>query len=120
MNRILVDTNVLVEIWRNPGKGPIVLHQSAKSINTITYIEFLQGARLRDKQKAKEFLESYNHVRLDVASCDTAIELIEKHSEDDGLRLADALIAATCLVNDLELLTLNRRHFQNISDLKLI
>lgn len=120
MKRILVDTNVLVQIWRNPGSGPPVSHQSLKSINTITYIEFIQGTRLRDKQKAKEFLQIYDHLRLDSATCDTAVDLIEKHSETDGLRLADALIAATCLVHDLDLLTLNRRHFQKISHLKLI
>lgn len=120
MKRILVDTNVLVEMWRNPRSGPPVLQQSSKSINTITYIEFVQGTRLRDKQKAKEFLQIYDHLRLDAATCDTAIQLIEKHSETDGLRLADALIAATCLVHDLELVTLNRRHFQKIANLKLI
>ncbi len=120
MKRILVDTNVLVEMWRNPGSEPPVLHQSSESINTITYIEFIQGTRLRDKQKAKEFLENYDHLRLDAPTCDTAVDLIEKHSETDGLRLADALIAATCLVHDLDLLTLNRRHFQKVANLKLI
>ncbi len=54
MNRILVDTNVLIEIWRNPGSEPAVLHTSSKWINTITYIEFLQGANLKTEAKGKK------------------------------------------------------------------
>lgn len=120
MNGILVDTNVLIEVWRNPGSGPAVLNSSSKWVNTITYFEFLQGTSLRHKQKATDFLQNYGHLRLDAATCDTAVELIEKHSETNGLRLADALIAATSLAHDLDLLTLNRRHFQKIANLKLI
>lgn len=39
---------------------------------------------------------------------------------DSSLRLADSLIVATCIANDCNLLTLNRKHFQNIDSLNLI
>ena len=120
MNRILVDTSVLIQIWRNPKSRPDVLDNSLISISSITYIEFLQGANLKQKRKAKNFLRDFEHIRLDHAICDTAIDLIDRHSQYDGLRLADALIAATSIVNDLDLLTLNRRHFAKIKALKLI
>jgi len=90
------------------------------SISSVTYIEFLQGANLRQKKKANDFLGAFDHLRIDPSVCDIAIDLIDKHSQYDGLRLADALIAATCLENDLDLLTLNRRHFEKISALRLI
>lgn len=106
--------------WRNPDIRPSEPSDVSKCINSVTYIEFLQGANKRQRPKAKSFLEDYEHIRLDGAICDKAIDLIEKHSHSDGLRLADALIAATCLVLDLELLTFNRRHFQSMADLKLI
>ncbi len=120
MKRVLVDTTILVDIWRNGASQWPELGPTSNHINTVSYIEFLQGANRRDKKKTIEFLDQYDHIRLDRATCDTAIDLIEKHSETDGLRLADALIAATCLVHDLDLLTLNRRHFQKIVNLKLI
>jgi len=120
MSRILLDTSVHIVTWRNPDSQPAALSDSSIFINTITYIEFLQGANKRQKPTAKKFLQSYFHLRLDSDICDTAIALIDKHSHTDGLRLADALIAATCLVHDLDLLTLNRRHFQKIANLKMI
>ena len=120
MNRVLVDTTILIDIWRKGSSQWPELDHSSNHISTVSYIEFLQGANRREKEKSIEFLDQYDHIRLDRAISDTAIELIEKHSETDGLRLADALIAATCLVHDLDLLTLNRRHFQKIADLKLI
>lgn len=120
MSRVLIDTTILIDIWRKGASQWPELDDNSNHISTVGYIEFLQGANRREKEKSIEFLTQYNHIRLDSATCDTAIELIEKHSETDGLRLADALIAATCLVHDLDLLTLNRRHFQKIANLKLI
>lgn len=120
MKRILVDTNVLIELWRNPGSEPAVFSDCIKTVNTIIHIEFLQGANSRQKTKAKNFLDQFEHLRLDADTCDTAVSLIDKYSEKEGLRLADALIAATCLVNSLDLLTINRRHFQNVKGLNLI
>lgn len=75
---------------------------------------------MRQRAKAKIYLANFEHIRLDTTICDKAIDLIEKYSHSEGLRLADALIAATCLVLDLDLLTFNRRHFQKIAGLKLI
>lgn len=120
MNRILLDTNVLVVSWRNSDVRLPQPNNVSKCINSVTYIEFLQGANKRQRPKAKRFLGDYEHVRLDANICDMAIDLIEKYSHSDGLRLADALIAATCLVLDMDLLTFNRRHFRKIADLKLI
>lgn len=120
MNRVLVDTTILVDIWRNGASQWPELEPASNHISTVSYIEFLQGSNRRDKEKTIKFLDHYGHIRLDHSTCDTAIELIRKHSETHGLRLADSLIAATCLVHDLDLLTLNRRHFQKIANLKLI
>jgi len=120
MNRILLDSSVLIDIWRKGESGWPVLETSSNYVSTISYIEFLQGANRRQKKDALGLLNRYDHVRLDAATSDAAVALIDKHSETDGLRLADALIAAACLVHDLDLLTLNRRHFQKIVNLKLI
>ena len=36
------------------------------------------------------------------------------------IKLPDAIIAATCMVNGLEILTLNTKDFENINKLKVI
>ncbi|MBK8466941.1 MAG: PIN domain-containing protein [Chloracidobacterium sp.] len=120
MKRILLDTTVLVVNWRHPGVQASQPAETTNCINSITYIEFLQGANKRQIADAKAFLNTFEHIRLDAKISDKAIELIEIHSDRDGLRLADALIAATCLSLDLELVTYNRRHFKKIANLKLI
>jgi len=46
------------------------------------------------------------------------IDLIRTYSNTHGLLLADALIAATCLENDLTLVTYNVKDFHFIQGLK--
>jgi predicted nucleic acid-binding protein len=93
-------------------------------INPITYYEISRGLLAINSpvksQKFKELcqvfgiLELSNRV-LDIAAQNYAIlrkkgELIED---------ADLFIAATCLANDLVLITNNRRHFSRIDELKI-
>ena len=120
MSRALVDTSILVQRWRERKSVPMSVENRSKAISTVTYIELLQGANRRQKAETLVFLKEFEHVRLDREISDRAIELIDYHSETDGLRLADALIAATCLTQNLPLLTLNRRHFECIDGLELI
>jgi predicted nucleic acid-binding protein len=48
-----------------------------------------------------------------------AVRLVERHALTEGLRLADALIAATALVRGFQLVTANERHYRAIRGLKL-
>ncbi len=120
MNRVLVDSSIIIDIWRRGKSAWPELQSSVACLSTVSYIEVLQGAHRRQKDETIEWLNQYHHLRLDEPICDLAVELIKIHSETDGLRLADSLIAATSLIHNLDLLTLNRRHFQKIADLKLI
>ena len=120
MSRALVDSSVLIDIWRRGEIAWPELKSNLTYISTVSYIEVLQGAHVRQKAATLEMLNRYRHLRIYEATCDLAIELIEEHSGRDGLRLADSFIAASCLVHSLPLLTLNRRHFQNIDGLELI
>jgi len=48
------------------------------------------------------------------------IELVRTYSKSHGLMFGDAIIAATCLENDLILITYNVRDFQFIGKLKVL
>jgi predicted nucleic acid-binding protein len=50
----------------------------------------------------------------------SAIRLLEEHAVSHGLRLVDALLAATALENAAELATANMRHYRRIGGLRLI
>lgn len=49
-----------------------------------------------------------------------AVSLVREFSHNKGLRMPDALIAATSLELDITLFTYNKRHFEFIDGLKLI
>ncbi len=116
---ILLDTNILIEIWR----GNSLLENKVESldcaIDTVVRLEFLQGAKKNQLEKSKTFINRYEFVPFSASISYTAIDLIESHAHS-GLRLADALIAAACLENNFQLLTFNIKHFEFIEGLELI
>lgn len=63
-------------------------------------------------------LDNFPLFPIDVDISIRALELIDKYSNTHGLLLADALIAATALENDLTILTYNVADFQFIQNLK--
>lgn len=58
-------------------------------------------------------------IPLTATVSEKAMLLIDRHALSSGLRLADALIGATALEQDLALFTANVKHFEPIQDLKL-
>jgi predicted nucleic acid-binding protein len=118
---ILIDTDVL--IWYTRG------HPGAKSrlslihpwrISVITYLELAQGCRSKDELvqlKGSLAARDAQVLPLSSAISDRSISLIDAHALSNGLRLADALIAATTLEYDLTLLTANTKHFVVIQGL---
>ena len=52
---------------------------------------------------------------IDNKTIEKTIAIRKKHK----IKLPDAFIAATCLVNDLYILTLNRKDFENIEGLRV-
>lgn len=87
-------------------------------MSVISRIELLGFVfnKLEDEVKAKKFLEDSTMFQLTDAIADQAIEIRKLHK----IKLGDAIIAATSLVNDLTLLTRNEADFENIFNLKFI
>lgn len=56
---------------------------------------------------------------LTPAISERAINLIDTYALTSGLKVADALIGATALENNLSLLTCNVKHFAPIDQLKI-
>jgi predicted nucleic acid-binding protein len=48
-----------------------------------------------------------------------AKQIVEKYGLSHNMKIMDALIAATAMTYDLELMTLNHKHFQFLLQLKL-
>ena len=120
MGVVLVDACVLIEILR--GKNNLLDKISDKdfAINSIVYMELIQGAK--NKQgvtKLEKFLKNFDLIHIDEKISEKAMKLIKTYSKSHSLIIADAIIAATCLEKDIELLTLNLKDFRFITGLKI-
>jgi predicted nucleic acid-binding protein len=118
----LLDTNILIYHL----KGDIPEREIEKIegilkrsfiISVITKIEFL-GWRKHTVDgflKAQEFLRHAAIIPVDDELADLTIEL----RRNSNIKLADALIAATALLNDLVLVTGNEDDFKAIGELEI-
>lgn len=119
MTIYLPDTNVFSKIF----KGDLAVTHFVKNldavIDTTIYIECLQGSKSnQEKRIVKKVSDNFPLLPITSKVSERAVELIDKYSNSHGLLLADALIAATALENDLTVLTYNIGDFQFIADLK--
>ena len=118
---MLIDSDVLVWLTRgHPGAAARLRQIPAWRISAVTYMELAQGCR--DKAELERVKKALSGGSVQVASanesiCERAMRLIDQHALRDGLRLADALIAATALELGLPLLTGNVKHFGAVEGL---
>jgi predicted nucleic acid-binding protein len=85
-------------------------------------MELVQGARsLVEVREIRRFLRdnTFRILPLDEAMSHLAASLMEAHALRSGLRVADALIAATARETGEVLVTGNIRHFRRIAGLRL-
>jgi predicted nucleic acid-binding protein len=118
----LVDTDVLIDVAKGHPAAVDYVNglQAPWSVSAITAMELLVGARdQRDVEKIDELLMTFPAVPLSSAIGTTAYHLLKQFSRADGLRVFDAIIAATAIEDSRTLVTRNRKHFRMISDLSL-
>jgi len=120
---ILCDTDVIIEILKGNEKiiktiESIGLENIA--ISSITVMELYFGAlNKKELDKIKKHLKALNIVHFDNDVSELAVSMIESYSKSHGLQIPDAIIAATTLLLEMKLLTLNLKDFRYIDGLKL-
>jgi predicted nucleic acid-binding protein len=110
--RILVDSDALVDHLR--GHRRLVAGVDELHVSTITRAELFSG-RGAEERRVRRLLDPIPHIPVDAAIAERAGRLRRL----TGVRLPDALIAATALEHRLLLLTRNSRDFEGIKGLKL-
>ena len=91
-------------------------------MSVVTYIELAQGCRdKRELLQLKKGLAARHTeiVPLTPAISQRAADLVEAMALSHGLRLADALIAATAVEHQAVLLTGNRKHFLAVPEMRI-
>jgi predicted nucleic acid-binding protein len=119
----LVDTDVLIWHLRGYPSAAARLNQfDALHCSAVTYCELLQGLRNKDELAAIDAMFALRKAQIhpiteEISTRATA--LMKRYVLSDGLRMADALIAATCIELDAILLTGNLKHFNRIETLRV-
>lgn len=118
---MLIDSDVLVWLTRgHVGAAQRLSKIDPWRISAVTYMELAQGCR--DKAELARLKQGLAARRTEVLPVTPAIsqrasELIDALALSHGLRLADALIAATALEHSLTLLSANAKHFRPVQGL---
>ncbi len=120
---VLCDTDVIIEFYRNNSDIISELEKIGQhniAISTITAGELLFGAF--NKQELKQIqtdIENLIVLDIDKNSCDKFLHIMGKYVLSHKLALPDGFIAASALVNNMELFTLNLKDYKFIEGLKL-
>ena len=120
--KYLIDTNILIYYFANQiskkelGKIESIFRESF-NVSIITKIEFLGWKKHTEDGflKSKEFLNKSNVFNISEEIADSAIKI----KREINIKLPDALISATALLNDLILTTRNENDFEKIKNLEI-
>ncbi len=120
----LTDTNIIIyylgEIQLSAKALDFIdgIFTEEKNISVITRMELLAFSfqNAGDEKKVKEFVKTTTVFHLSPEVEKTAIKLRKNYK----LKLPDAVIAATALVNSFTLLTRNTKDFKKIKGLKFL
>lgn len=120
----LIDSDVLIDFLKNKNETVDFfskIDRSEISTSIICVGEILEGL---DKNKSEKFLKFINLINVVNIDLSVIIQFskIRKQLRKQGNLIDnfDILIAATCLVNDLILITNNLKHFKRIENLKIL
>ena len=123
---VLVDTSILIDLFRKTDKANSVLISLVRqgytySISAVTEYEIYTGATLGQIDFWENFLQRTEVLPFDKAVAKAAVSLNKelKHKRQ-LIEIADLFIAATALVNNLSFATLNKKHFERIDGLAII
>jgi predicted nucleic acid-binding protein len=123
MSKYLLDSDII--IWHLRGRREVtemlkdLQRSGVPACSAISVLEVRLGVKTRDDEgKTNHFLESLKvfDVNRDIAKM--AAQLIRQYkAKGITMDIPDSIIAGTCIVHDLTLVTYNRKHYP-ISGLK--
>jgi predicted nucleic acid-binding protein len=114
---VLIDSDIVIEVLR--GRDRAILSQwSALAdahdpilVSPITVAEIGAGALSHEAQIISRFFAPLICVAIDQKVGQLAGEYLRQFSKSHGLKIADALIAASAAHNQAALWTRNRKHY---------
>ncbi len=119
--QILVDTDILIKIFRGNTfhKKTLDNEENNLAISSVTFLELLFGSKTKRRViDLKKQVRAYQLIHISEAISLKAIDIVSKYTTETSIKTADALIAATAIINNLKLYTDNVSDFTFIKGLR--
>jgi len=121
-NALLIDTDIFIDYLKSIQPACALLDSSQFDLyySSWTRKELLakSGLRESERQEIEVLLGRFRMIPVDDAIAEKYWTLLKKY-ETQGLRQADAIVAATAWQKQFPLLTRNQNHFRFISEIEL-
>jgi predicted nucleic acid-binding protein len=117
--RYLLDTDVLIEYLRGKQQAAEFLEglDGELLLSAITVAELFSGAKgTQEIEALDQFILAFQVIPIDDRLARQGGMIRQQYHLSHGVGLADALIAATALDREAQLVTFNRRHFPMVED----
>lgn len=124
MDKIFIDTDIVIDYTHDKNKllknllTDQKLNKVELFINPVVLAEFFTDQNLNEKknmEQAYEFISIFNILDINVKIGILAGKYLRENKINS---LGDALIAASCLIHDFQLVTRNRKHFSKVPQLQ--
>ena len=119
---VLCDTNIFIHLLRKDFNIYTQLQAIGEeniAYSIITKAEIFQGAFKRELHRDETMFNAFKLYHLTNETSKVFNGIIINYSKSHRIQIPDALIAATAIVNNLPLYTLNVSDFNFIPELKL-
>ena len=116
---MLIDSNIIIYAAQ-PEHGDLrnFIAEHAPAVSAVSYVEVLGFHRLNEQDLT--FLESFFSFATVLPITQRVLDQAVKLRQTRRMSLGDSLVAATCLVHNLTLVTRNVDDFQWIAELQLL
>ncbi len=120
----LLDTGILIRALRGRRDFTRFLREMTRderiAVATVSRTELFAGVRINDRHTTRRLLSRFINLPLTPQIADRAGTLIKAGRENNHpIQLPDATIAATALIHNLSLVTLNTKDFVHVNGLSL-
>ena len=118
---MLLDTNIVIELFKgNLRVSAFFREQNVLSVCSVSVMELYYGALdKRELNSIQQALRAFLIVHIDEEISAEAVALIAKYAKSHGLAIPDSIIAATAIIKQMPLCTLNLKDFRYIAGLEL-
>jgi predicted nucleic acid-binding protein len=126
MNGLLLDTTVLIDLSRGNEQAADFIEQQRQkktylAVSAVSAMELIVGCRnKREVNLAQLLIAEFDVIPLSAAISAQAYNWLILYSKSHSLLIPDALISATAVITQLELVTDNIKDFKMLPDLQWI